>query len=419
MSADASKAVALEPAAFAAHPALPPLKQASVSDFEASGTNIPWTLDMDDMLRTGVRRNEFDFEAASKHIQGYILRLRACGGILPDEVVEPLYTAKACRERWARIDFMACQAFRRRAAGEELPAPPVAANIFASAPPAQRGQHGVADDDDDDDEVLDDDGEDDESSDDDNEYGIVNLDALRAQRLGGLFGAAPSHRGAVREAKEKSANGGGRGAGSGGRQPAAAPSSAASAAGGRGRGSGAPPGSARGSGEAAADFGLLAGRSQQLAELEQLAAELSSPKEVGFDGGGGRGAAAGAAASSSVQEHHREAATALLEPLGDLKKRMEGLEALLADEATDMAAKLGEVAQVHREMAELQTLAQQCHSVAPTTTAAADGSAGGAGGSQPLRFAPATGGVNLEAALDGLDIDGMLARLEAEHEAQQ
>ena len=84
-----------------------------------------------------------------------------------------------------------------------------------------------------------------------------------------------------------------------------------------------------------------------------------------------------------------------------------------------MAAKLGEVAQVHREMAELQTLAQQCHSVAPTTTAAADGSAGGAGASQPLRFAPATGGVNLEAALDGLDIDGMLARLEAEHEAQQ
>ena len=52
-----------------------------------------------------------------------------------------------------------------------------------------------------DDEVLNDDGEDSEDEEDD--YGIVNLDALRAQRLGGLFGAAPTHKAAVRQANDK------------------------------------------------------------------------------------------------------------------------------------------------------------------------------------------------------------------------
>ncbi len=108
-----------------------------------------------------------------------------------------------------------------------------------------------------------------------------------------------------------------------------------------------------------------------------------------------------------------------------------------------------------REMAELQTLAEharqepprealgagaQAHAVAdgdddlsgldgddylaqpmPSSAAAngGGGAANGHGGERaPLRFTPASdGGLNLE-ALDGLDLDGLLARLEAEKEAE-
>ena len=38
-----------------------------------------WTMDMDDMLRTAVRRSAFDFDAVATHIQSYVLRVRACG----------------------------------------------------------------------------------------------------------------------------------------------------------------------------------------------------------------------------------------------------------------------------------------------------------------------------------------------------
>lgn len=116
---------------------------------------------------------------------------------------------------------------------------------------------------------------------------------------------------------------------------------------------------------------------------------------------------------------------------------MAGLEALLADEATDMAAKLGEVAQVTREMAELQNLAKyasHAHAAAidgdddlrdddlrDDDLSTLDGdehrpvsSYSGAAMRAPLRFTPApANGLNLE-ALDGLDLDGLLARLEAE-----
>ena len=82
-------------------------------------------------------------------------------------------------------------------------------------------------------------------------------------------------------------------------------------------------------------FEQLFGRSQQLAELEQLAAELSSPKPVpARSSSNGAKHGGGVDGSGAVGEHHREAAAALVEPLGELKRRMEGLEALLADEAT-------------------------------------------------------------------------------------
>ena len=102
------------------------------------------------------------------------------------------------------------------------------------------------------------------------------------------------------------------------------------------------------------------------------------------------------------------------------------LEALLADEASDMAAKLGEVAQVHREMAELQNLALRCHSTAPPAAAGhaapalappieeappglpASNDGEGRGGSTPLRYQPAAGSnkIRLEDALDGMRLDG-------------
>lgn len=391
----------LEPSAFAVHPALLPSPTADAAQYERYG-KITWTLDMDDMLRQGVRKHAFDFEAASQHLRSYLLKLRACGGILPDEVSEPLYTAKACRERWSHLDFFACRAFRKLGSGE-TPAP-------QKTPAATNSKVAEAEDD----EVLNDDGEDSEDEEDD--YGIVNLDALRAQRLGGLFGAAPTHKAAVRQANDKKSS----------MQQRAPPARQSAPMNGRpqpNRQVSAPPSSISASSDAPPAFEQLFGRSQQLAELEQLAAELSSPKPVpASSSSNGAKHGGGVDGSGAVGEHHREAAAALVEPLGELKRRMEGLEALLADEATDMAAKLGEVAQVHREMAELQTLAQQCHSAAPVSSSSA--AALSSNGSQPLSFAPAIGGgggggLNLEAALDGLDIDGMLERLEREQALEQ
>ena len=93
-----------------------------------------------------------------------------------------------------------------------------------------------------------------------------------------------------------------------------------------------------------------------------------------------------------------------------------------------MAAKLGEVAQVHREMAELQNLALRCHSTAPPAAAGhaapaiappteeappdapglpASNDGEGRGGSTPLRYQPAAGSnkIRLEDALDGTRLD--------------
>ena len=176
--------------AFATHPALQ--AGAAPDAWNQAGTNIPWTLDMDDMLRTAVRRAAFDFDAASRHIQSYVMRVRASGGILPDSVVEPLYTVDACRERWAHLDFCACQVYRRVAAGEQLPSDgnrDMARALAAAMSTVERPREppkstAPASDDDDDD--------DDDGGGGGNEYGIVDLDALRAQRLGNMFHPARS-----------------------------------------------------------------------------------------------------------------------------------------------------------------------------------------------------------------------------------
>ena len=172
-------------------------------------------------------------------------------------------------------------------------------------------------------------------------------------------------------------------------------------------------------------------RSHQLAELERLAADLAGA--AGSGAGSGRGSVPGSVPRASPGTPGvAPAAAALLGPLGQLRERMAGLEALLADEATDMAAKLGEVAQVTREMAELQDLAKytsHAHAAAidgdddlrDDDLSTLDGdehrpvsSYSGAAMRAPLRFTPApANGLNLE-ALDGLDLDGLLARLEAE-----
>jgi len=176
----------------------------------------------------------------------------------------------------------------------------------------------------------------------------------------------------------------------------------------------------------------LAGSSRQLAHLEELAAQLTTIPDGSLIG-----------SRSTEEVERRQAASTLLEPLGELRRRMEGLEAMMADEATDMAAKLGEVAQVTREMAELQSLAQKARPSAHEEAAAngltvrqpspeeiishASSGAGNVGGARPppsssrtplsiTAAAPAQGGeLNLEAALAGLDLDGLLARLESGH----
>ena len=100
---------------FAQHPAF--TDGSSETWTSLTDSKPPWTLDMDDMLRTAVRRHAFEFGAAAQQLQGYIVKLRACGGILPEDVVAPLYTADVCRRRWAALEYLACKAFRERAGG--------------------------------------------------------------------------------------------------------------------------------------------------------------------------------------------------------------------------------------------------------------------------------------------------------------
>ena len=417
--------------AFAHHPALA-TDDKHAAKVEAATANSPkWTLDMDDMLRTAVRRSTFDFAAASRHIQGYVLRVRAAGGILPEEVVEPLYTADACRLRWTQLDLDNCRAYHdlannkmtsntpgaapTKALDRSDDQPPAKVDVGPAPVPIRDGPARRP--------VVGGDGSGDDDDDDDDDYGIVDLNALRAQRLGGLFGAAPS---VVPSSTSRPSGSKARGSEPTTRKPTSPPPNPVAQTpvdpptalpmrgglGGRGR-------------DESADFSLLVGRSQQLAELEDLAAELSrtSPDSAA------KALEEGASQPSGAR---RQAAGKLVGPLGDLKRRMEGLEALLADEATDMAAKLGEVAQVHREMAELQSLAQRAHSEAqveenvlasadagtPSIPAAASGGESGGFTTSAARNGGG-GGLDLEAALDGLDIDGLLARLEAQNGASE
>ena len=162
---------------------------------------------MDDMLRTAVRRFAFDFEAASKQIQGYVARLRTCGGVLPKEVVAELYTADVCRMRWTQLDLLACKLYRACASGEracEVPAssgaPALAGcgsqNDASSARTPTRddvdGTVAAA-------SAINRAGE---SGDDDSDDGIVDLNALRAKRLGGLFGVPAASREASKQRSE-------------------------------------------------------------------------------------------------------------------------------------------------------------------------------------------------------------------------
>lgn len=427
-----------------AHPALLGEGADAADTWEKVSSNVTWTLDMDDFLRAAVRSTSFDFEAAARQIQAYVLRLRACGGILPDDVVGALYTPQACRERWAHLDFRTCCALSQPAEhaiddddDDDRSAVPATAMVAEQGASDRAATHSASDD------SGSGDADDD---DDDDDYGIVDLDALRAQRLKGLFGAAPS---STRSAKPASNR-----ATSARAQARANPSSVGSTGTSERRsGSRRPPtvesaavadvpgvafaaDSAIGppsNGTGAMSHGFT-GSAQRVAELEQLAAALSA------QGGGSpqNGTAAHlttARTATDVAPQHREAAATLVEPLGELKRRMQGLEALLEDEATDMAAKLGEIAQVSREMADLQSLAHRCQAqqspLPAQQLASSDQSIVAAtpdddpttwlghppteSQAVPLSIAPSTT-VNLEAALDGLDIDGLLARLEAGEE---
>ena len=315
----------------------------------------------------GPAHSAFDFDAAATHIQSYVLRVRACGGILPDEVVEPLYTATACRERWAHLDAVMCQAYRT-AASEGFKSTPTAAATAAAVAAVDAPPPLEDEDDDDDDEPE--------------NYGILDLNALRAQRLGGAFGAAPSL-----PAKKKS-------------EAAAAKRTSQTTAGRRSPANNAPPPPQ--ATDASPDFTPLFGRSQQLAELEQLAAGLSNGEVRPSD----------AVGDGEETAQQLQAASTLLGPLGDLRKKMEGLEALLQDTSTDMAAKLGEVAQVHREMAELQNLAQK--SQLEQQQQQIEEPPAKREPPSPPRSGGNAGPLQLDAALDGLDLDALIERLEAE-----
>ena len=331
-----------------------------------------WTLDMDDVLRAAVRRTSFDFEASSQQVCSYVERVRIAGGILPDEVAEALYTARACRERWSQLDLSACRAYHNVTQPQNGAAAAAAAKNAADAdeaPPLSS------------------------SDDEGNDYGIVDLGALRAQRMGGSVPPSSKPKSTSTAAAKP-------------RVPVRRPAAPARPQ--------APPAAP----EPLPDFTPLLGRSQQLAELEQLATTLSNGT------GGGRAAPTDDdrafmetvdAMDADAAEHRKQAATMLREPLGELKRRMEGLEALLSNETTDMAATLSEVAQAHREMAELQSIAHRAQTTAPLAGGAGEAGAWEApqADSTPLRYEPATsGGLNLEAVLDGMDLDGLIASLE-------
>ena len=295
---------------FAQHPAF--TDGSSETWTSLTDSKPPWTLDMDDMLRTAVRRHAFEFGAAAQQLQGYIVKLRACGGILPEDVVAPLYTADVCRRRWAALDYLACKAFRERVGGggSARAAAAAAAKGGAARPsapvrPTQSGSPespsaslpaGATSGDD--------------SDGDDDDYGIVDLNALRAQRLGGILGAppAPAPKPAPRRTQPKAPS----------PQPSTTASSAVTT---RARGSAAASATASAAAAPPPQETLSDGtpiellpkqpRSRQLAELENMAAALTASV--------GTVAAGEASDGGAANPQHQQAASTLLHPLGALQ----------------------------------------------------------------------------------------------------
>ncbi len=124
---------------------------------EPVALGAPWTMDMDDMLRMLVRAHAFQFDVAAPHLQQYVGRVRAAGGMLPKAVQPELYDANECRLRWAELDRLAILGGE---AADETPSvtpPAPSAAPVAAAPPqlAPRGIDAESDDDSDDEGVLD------------------------------------------------------------------------------------------------------------------------------------------------------------------------------------------------------------------------------------------------------------------------
>ena len=169
---------------------LAPLERAQLLSGDASS---PWTTDMDDMLRIIVVHAAFDFGVVSARLRQYVQRIRAVGGILPDRVQPDDYDARACRLRWAHLDYAACAEHARRGgarAAEAVAHNPLRdalAREAASAAPAAEPSRLAADSD----------GDDDEEEEDMDDDGVLDTAALRSRLL---LGRAPLSTGDARPA---------------------------------------------------------------------------------------------------------------------------------------------------------------------------------------------------------------------------
>lgn len=322
-------------------------------------TTPMWTRDMDDMLRMVLRQRVFNFDETASQIQRYILRVRTSGGMLPDEVSEPLYTRDACRMRWAELDRQLIATYA------EYEAHISGGGDGGGAPPAAKSNN-----------YLDTSVEAAEKK----FFDAIQIGGKRAASATPVLGTpAPKEKAAAAAQQRQQQSSAVKPPPAAQHQfpmfkPAAPPVVARPTS----TPSAAVP-ERRNTAESAAQ--KQSGR--QLAELQRMAVGDAQTKQT------------------------------IVQPLTSLQTRVEGLQGLLDDPGVEASVKLAEVARIQKEMASLQQLATQMHGAGGATpTVPASPMA-----DQAKEFLKPSGGVDLESALTGLDLDGLLSSLEAGQEA--
>ena len=309
-----------------------------------------WTRDMDDMLRMVLRQRVFDFDETALQIQRYILRVRTSGGMLPDEVSEPLYTRDACRMRWAELDRQLTATYAQYEAHSSGGGAPAATSkhLDTSVEAAEKKF-----------------------------FDAIHAGKRAASATPVTDATAPKEKAKAAEAAQRQS--------STVKPPAAAPH----------------------------QFPMFKPAAPPVAARPESAPRAAVPE---------RRDAAGSDAQKQSQRQLAElqqmaagdaqTAQTIVQPLTSLQSRVEGLQSMLDDPGVEASVKFAEVARIQKEMASLQQLALQMHG--------ADDVGAGAQASPAPHFAQGSakpsGGVDLESALSGLDLDGLLSSLEAGQE---